>query len=397
MRSRRRFHGYCPPTVRKVGEVAAASTEDDYTCGMSALTLRVGFQTAKQIHGGPLLSFDCDEDSLDSCELDTTANNSPIKLPLQARLVVAATAEKDNDGAVPALVEEQGECTKTATEVNEAAERNDDSGKASPVVERLAAHENESEKQCDPAVRLFDDSDDDDDDDDDDKDNSNGRNKRDTIMRKRSSLSSSSNILAPSESISKKSTPSVRVSFSGGETKDIDVPTNVGTDGTTTSKDSESISNSNNGNNNGKTSFLMLRLNYLIVTVAIMLADGLQGEFVHVLCLVDAKSNGIFLTPQISIQVGSVASCVVIHPDPTSLTLSFHTRMSFRLALLVCIGRHTSLRPIRRVWVFCGVTVLPRFSDRSRHIPHHWSHGGSYRSEEGRPYLLCSRDLDQHA
>jgi hypothetical protein len=131
-----------------------------------------------------------------------------------------------------------------------------------------------------------------------------------------------------------------------------------------------SLENANDGSDDPPShkrngSFLAFRLNYLIVTTAIMLADGLQGE--------------LFLLKVISrFEVGR-----------NQLTQKFQNNS--------CFDRHASLCFIRRLRILCCLSVLFGFCYWGRHFAYHWTASGSTGSKEGCPSLLRARNRNQYA
>ena len=174
--------------------------EDDYTCTMNSLSLNsfdtraLSFVKAKQVYGGPLLSFDYEEDSIEECEVST---NPELKLGLQKLRDSATTA----DGAF------------------------DRTGLSIDVL-----------SQQDMPVGIHD--------------------------SKSSSFDLDSSV-----------DMSIQDDDVGGSTSEVKDKA----PGSRSAIDSSPAGGGDPKDNPSRLSFLAFRLNYMLVTVAIMLADGLQG------------------------------------------------------------------------------------------------------------------------
>ena len=129
-----------------------------------------------------------------------------------------------------------------------------------------------------------------------------------------------------------------------------------------------SLENTNDGsdyphNHERKGSFLAFRVNYLIVTTAIMLADGLQGK-------VDSRKFSLKLVERQLTQ-----------------TLQYHA----------CLNRDASLCSVRRLRILCCISVLFGVCYWGRNFPHYWTARGSTWSEESCSSLLRPRNWNQYA
>jgi len=222
MRARRRFHGYCPTAVRRTSNVMYGSP-DDYTSTMSGMTVHIVCST----------------------------EDSPIlEIPVSKEYLERVPSIEDEDDSICSVLENTEMFSQQQSlNIRRRPERLPEDRRFEGIVTSLSSDSRDSRL----ALR------------------------QDTVIKIPQTY------LPSTEELDESRDSSLQFDIFAPEHVEIDTPES----GSTASESLDNLESVMVGNNSSTTetkqSFLAFRINYIIVTIAIMLADGLQGTHLYVL------------------------------------------------------------------------------------------------------------------